>query len=98
MSDVLDEIVRIVTEVVGEDFLLDIEITPDTTFSDDLALESIEFVALTSMLQESYGERVNLPAFIGDMDINDIMAITVGKLVGYIEGALSGDAQLADIR
>jgi acyl carrier protein len=87
MSEVLDEIVRMLTEVVGEDFLLDTEITPDTTFSDDLALESIEFVALAEKLQQRYGDRVNLVSFIGEMDIDDIMNMTVGTLAGYVETA-----------
>lgn len=98
MSDVLDQVVRMLTEVVGADFLLDIEITPDTTFSDDLALESIEFVALAGKLQEHYGDQVNLAAFIGEMDINDIMAMNVGTLVSYVEAALSSQATLADSR
>jgi acyl carrier protein len=85
MSDVLDEVVLILTEVVGEDFLLDTEITPGTRFSDDLALESIEVVALGELLQERYGERVNFVDFIGDMDIDTITALTVGQLVGYVE-------------
>jgi acyl carrier protein len=89
MSDVLDQVVRILTEVVGEDFLLDTEITADTTFSDDLALESIEFVALSEKLHEHYGGQVDFVAFIGDMDINEIMSMTVGTLTGYIETQLS---------
>jgi acyl carrier protein len=87
MSDVLDEVVRLITEVIGEDFLMDTEVTPDTTFSDDLALESIEFVALAEKLQERYGERVNLIGFIGERDIDQIMALTVGEIAGYIETA-----------
>jgi acyl carrier protein len=89
MSDVLDTVIRILTEVIGEDFLLDTEITPGTTFSDDLALESIEFVALSEKLAEHYGQRVNFVAFIADMDIDAIMGITVGQLVGYIESQLT---------
>jgi acyl carrier protein len=90
MSDVLDEVVRILAEVVGEDFLLDTEITPDTTFSDDLALESIELVALAEKLQERYGERVNFVAFIGEMELDEIMGMTVGKLAGYVEAQTAG--------
>ena len=90
MSDVLDEVVRILTEVVGEDFLLDTEITPDTTFSDDLALESIELVALAEKLQEHYGERVSFVSFIGEMDLDDIMGMTVGKLASYVEAQTAG--------
>jgi acyl carrier protein len=89
MSSVFDEIVTIVGEVIGDDFLLEDEITPQTSFSDDLALESIEFVALSEKLQERYGQRVNLVEFIADKDIDQIMAITVGELVGYIESRLA---------
>lgn len=89
MSSVFDEVVGMVTEVIGEDFLLDEEITPDTSFNDDLALESIEFVELSEKLQEHYGERVNMVAFIADMDVDGIMAITVGQLVDYIEAQLA---------
>jgi acyl carrier protein len=82
---VLDEVVAILIEVVGEDFLLDVEISLDTTFSDDLALESIEFVALAEKLQERYGGRVDFAAFVADMDITEIMTMKVGTLVAYIE-------------
>lgn len=88
MSTVFGEVVGILIDVVGDDFLLDIEITPQTSFNDDLALESIEFVALSEKLQEHYGARVNLVSFMGDMEIEEIMAITVGQLVGYIESRL----------
>jgi acyl carrier protein len=83
--DVLDEVVRMIEEVVGQDVLLGMTVTPDTTFSDDLGLESIEFVALADRLRERYGDRVDLVAFLGDMDIDEIMAMTVGQLVDHIE-------------
>ena len=71
--------------MVGDDFLLDLEVTRDTTFSDDLALESIEFVALAEKLQQHYGDGVSFISFIAELDINDIMAMSVGRLVDYIE-------------
>ena len=84
-NEVLDQVVRMIVEVVGEEVLLGIEVTPDTTFSDDLGLESIEFVALADRLRERYGDRVDLVAFLGDMDIDEIMAMTVGRLVDHIQ-------------
>ena len=89
MSAVFDEVVRIVTEVVGEDFLLDEEVTPETSFNGDLGLESIEFVELSEKLQEHYGERVSLVTFIADKDIDGIMSITVGQLIDFIEAQLA---------
>ncbi|MFC9972956.1 acyl carrier protein [Spirillospora sp. NPDC127200] len=87
-SDVLAEVVGMLVEVVGEDFLLDTEIGPDTTFNDELALESIEFVALAEKLQERYGGRVDFAAFIAGMDLDEIMNMTVGDLVRHIEARL----------
>ncbi|MFI6516047.1 acyl carrier protein [Spirillospora sp. NPDC050679] len=87
-SGVLSEVVGMLVEVVGEDFLLDTEIGPDTTFNDELALESIEFVALAEKLQERYGGRVDFAAFIAGMDLDEIMNMTVGDLVRHIESRL----------
>jgi acyl carrier protein len=85
---VFDEIAGLVREVVGEEFLLEQEITPDTSFSHDLALESIEFVELSERLQQRYGQRASLATFIADMDIDAITEITIGELAGYVTSQL----------
>ncbi len=86
--EVLDEVVRMLVEVVGEDFLLDVEVGPETTFNDDLALESIEFVALAERLQQRYGDRVDFAGFLAGMDLDQVMTMTVGDLVTHIEARL----------
>ena len=86
---VLAELTGMLVEVIGEDFLMDVEVSSETTFNEDLALESIEFVALAEKLQERYGEQVDFPAFLAGLDIEEIMALTVGELVTYVTGCLS---------
>lgn len=88
-DEILADVVSMIADVVGADFLLDVEVTPDTTFNADLALESIEFVALAEKLQERYDGRVDFVAFVADMDIDEIMSMTVGRLVGYIGQCLT---------
>jgi acyl carrier protein len=92
MSSIFDEVVTMLSEVIGDDFLIDEEITSGTSFSEDLAMESIEFVELSEKLQERYGARVSLVSFIADMDIDGIMGITVGQLTGFIESRLAASA------
>jgi acyl carrier protein len=92
MNDVLPEVVRMLVDVVGEDFLLDVEIGPGTTFSDDLALESIEFVALVDRLRAHYGDSVDFPAFIAGLDFDQIMNLTVGDVVDHITSRVSARA------
>ena len=88
-SGVFDQVAVLVREVIGEDFLLDQEITPDTSFSEDLAVESIEFVELSERLQQRFGRRANLATFVADMDIDAFMGITVGELADYIAAQLA---------
>ncbi|TDD29379.1 acyl carrier protein [Actinomadura sp. KC06] len=83
-DDVKSEVVRMLIDVVGEDFLLDVEIGPGTTFGDDLGLESIEFVALVDRLRARYGDRVDFPAFIAGLDLDQLMNLTVGDVVDHI--------------
>jgi len=89
---VLAELTGMLVEVIGEDFLMDVEVSSETTFNEDLALESIEFVALAEKLQERYGEQVDFPAFLAGLDIEEIMALTVGELVTYVTGCLAPPA------
>lgn len=90
MSSVFDEVAELVRAVIGDDYLLDLQITPDTALSQDLAMESIEFVELSEKLQERYGPPANLTAFIAGLDLDGLMGITVGQLAGYIQGQLAG--------
>lgn len=76
---------RVLLEEYGVD---DADITMDTTFHDDLELESIDLVALSGSLREHYGDRVNFAAFIADLELDEIIALTVGRLVDYVVASL----------
>ena len=80
----IDDIAALVIEVIGDDVLLDIEIGVATSFSKDLEMESIEFVALAEQLQQRYGARVDFTAFLAGLGIDEILALTVGQLAAHI--------------
>lgn len=84
---ILTDITRMLTAVVGEEFLLTDEVTLATTFNEDLALESIEFVALAELLHEAYGDRVDLMSFLAEKDMEELLALSVGDLVHHIARA-----------
>ncbi|GAA1720301.1 acyl carrier protein [Streptomyces yatensis] len=68
--------------------LEDAEISRETLFHDDLELESIDLVTLAGLLREHYGERVNLALFIADLELDEIIALTVGQLADYVTASL----------
>jgi acyl carrier protein len=87
--DVLAEVTEMLGEVIGHDLLPVLQIGRDTTFTGDLALESIEFVAVADRVRQRYGDRVDLPAFFAEMDLDRLTALTVGDLVGHVEERLA---------
>ena len=85
---VLDTVVALITEVIGEDYAVGLEIGMDTTFQEDLELESIEFTALAERLMELYGDRVDFMGWLADKDVDEIIAMTVGELVAHISASI----------
>lgn len=83
-SDVFGEIVRMLGEVLGEYGLDTAEITRDTTFHNDLELESIDLVMLAGLLGRRYGDQVNVAQFLADKDLDDVIALRIGDLVDHV--------------
>lgn len=85
---VLAEISRVLRELLAEYALEDAEITRETTFHDDLELESVDLVTLSGALRETYGDRVNFAEFVADLELDEIIALTVGQLVDHVVASL----------
>ncbi|MCG8919372.1 acyl carrier protein [Actinokineospora sp. PR83] len=95
-TEILAVLVDVLEKVLDQYGLDDSEITEDTTFHDDLGLESIDLVAVGQMLAEHYGEQVNLAAFLAEKDLDDVIGITVGDLVSFVESSTSGSGAESD--
>ena len=83
-ESVLADLERILVEVIGDDLLLDGPLTMETSFDQDLQLESIEFVALSEQLLETYGEQVDFVSWLAEMELDEIVGLTVGQLVEFV--------------
>ncbi|MCK2238016.1 MULTISPECIES: acyl carrier protein [unclassified Crossiella] len=90
-QQVLATVTELLTAVIGQEYAQSIEIEMDTSFNEDLELESIEFVALSAKLREHYGSRVNFAAFLADKDVAETVGLTVGHLVRYLADCLAGE-------
>ena len=87
-----DEILRAVEQalvaIAGDEILIAGPVTMTTSFTGDLELESIEFVALAEKLQEKFGERVHFVGWISGKELDQIIQLTVGELVEFIRSCL----------
>jgi acyl carrier protein len=85
LADLTGLLARLMEDEYGLD---DLVIGPRTTFNRDLELESIDLVTLAGLLQERYGDRVNFAEFLAGMEFDEIIELTVGRLVEYVVASL----------
>lgn len=88
---ILECVRRHLGEVIGDPELLSTEIEMETRFGSDLELESIEFVALASHLSTEFGDRVNFVEFLSAKDVDEIISLTVGDVVRYVEASVRNE-------
>ncbi len=84
----LHAVISLLHEVVDDD-LVGIEVGRDTSFSDDLELESIEFVALAEAVQAHWGSRVDFTSWLASKSLDEVITLTVGDLVDHVDACLS---------
>jgi acyl carrier protein len=89
---VLEDISALLREVIGEDYVFDLEITCGTKFDEDLEMESIEFVDLAGRIRQRYGDRVDFVRFLAAFRLEQVRAMRVGDVVSYIVDSLVAGA------
>ena len=88
-ESVLADITRMLAAILEDEYGLDdVEIGMTTTFNRDLELESIDLVTLAGLLEQRYGKQVNFAEFLAGMDFDEIIELTVGRLVEYVVQSL----------
>ncbi|MGW0663606.1 acyl carrier protein [Streptodolium elevatio] len=88
---ILADVVGLLVEVVGDEILVATAIGRDSAFNEDLAVESIEFVALAEKLEARYGARIDFMAFLSELEMDEILTMTVGTLVDHIAAQLGDE-------
>lgn len=93
MSDaIFDDLAAMVGKLLEEYGLDEAELTRETRFHDDLGLESIDLVALGTMLADVYGPKVNLAEFLAELPIDEVIGLRLGQLADFVSAALGEKA------
>jgi len=78
--EVMKELVEMIDVVLGENLY---EIGPTTSFKDDLAFQSIQFIALASTIQERY-EEIDFVTWLQAKEPAQFLALRVGDIADFI--------------
>jgi acyl carrier protein len=88
-DEILAALSTMITEVIAEEWVQDLTFTMDTSFAEDLELESIEFVALAERVQAHFGDQVDFVDWLSGLEIDAIIRLNLGELVEFIERCLN---------
>ena len=73
---------------IGDESLLSAGITATTRLEGDLHLDSLDVAALGAVLRDRYGTTVDLAGYVADLDIDQIIGLTVGDIAAYVDRCL----------
>ena len=88
-EEAFDTVLKVIKGVVGDDYDMLEPIGICTSLNKDLDFGKIELVALTEMLQEHYGEKVNFVNWMSKKTFDEMIALKVGDLTNFIRVSLT---------
>jgi acyl carrier protein len=87
---VLQELTGMVLDVTGEGGQWAAGVSAASRLEGDLHLDSLEFAALGELLRQAYGDQADLAAFVAELDIDEIIGLTIGDLAAQVCGSPAG--------
>ncbi|MGM5630457.1 acyl carrier protein [Apibacter raozihei] len=88
-EQVFEKLKQFITEVLGEDIADELDITPESIFTKDLEMDSIEIVALAEKVKQEYGDRMDFNEWLSGMDMEQLINLSIGDIVNLIVNAHS---------
>jgi len=79
-AEVVKTLAGMITDVVGDEVF---EIEATSSFKDDLAFQSIQFVALAELIQERWSE-LDFVGWITAKPVPEMLALRVGDVADFI--------------
>ncbi|HKT04706.1 MAG TPA: acyl carrier protein [Rugosimonospora sp.] len=82
----LDQLREMLCAATGSDAGWAAGIGPHSRLEDDLGLDSLEVARLGELLGARFGPAVDLPGYLAGLELDQLLALTVGDLVGLVAG------------
>lgn len=84
-SEIYDLMTQFITEVIGEEFVEEMDITMESSFTKDLEMDSIEIVSFSEKIKAHFGAQIDFTGWLSNMDLDQLINLNLGTIVNYIE-------------
>lgn len=82
---IIKDIKEAVSLIAGDEYVVDLSITENSKLADDLELDSVEFTRVFEFILNKY-EKAPIIEWISDMEISELLEMTVNDLTSFIQG------------
>ncbi|WP_370896071.1 acyl carrier protein [Chryseobacterium gossypii] len=73
-----------ITEVIGEEFVEEMNITPESSFTRDLEMDSIEIVSFSEKIKAHFGDQIDFTGWLSSMDLDQLINLDLSMIINYI--------------
>lgn len=73
-----------ITEVISAEFVEEMDITPDSSFTKDLEMDSIEIVSFSEKIKAHFGDQIDFTGWLSSMDLDELINLDLRMIINYI--------------
>lgn len=73
-----------ITEVIGAEFVEEMDITPESSFTRDLEMDSIEIVSFSEKIKAHFGDQIDFTGWLSSMDLDQLIDLDLSMIINYI--------------
>lgn len=73
-----------ITEVIGAEFVEEMDITPESSFTKDLEMDSIEIVSFSEKIKAHFGDQIDFTGWLSSMDLDELINLDLNMIINYI--------------
>ncbi|MDV7697926.1 acyl carrier protein [Chryseobacterium soli] len=73
-----------ITEVIGAEFVEEMDITLESSFTKDLEMDSIEIVSFSEKIKAHFGDQIDFTGWLSSMDLDQLIDLDLSMIINYI--------------
>lgn len=75
---------QFITDIIGEEFVEEMDITIDSSFTKDLEMDSIEIVSFSEKVKNHFGEEIDFTGWLSSLDLDQLIDLNLRDIIQYI--------------
>lgn len=86
-EEIFDLLKQFITDIIGEEFVEEMDVSMESSFTKDLEMDSIEIVAFSEKVKSHFGEGIDFTGWLSGLDLDQLIDLKIKDIVDYIDSS-----------